>query len=291
MYDYRYARPHAGGGREAQSLLSRSTSSTPSTITNTSTPYHTIVIMLSSKFTRCCILVITIGLSSVANALDKGSFDFRRDSREDCADQKDFCRTSESIYFECPRTCSEDQGGHLAKMKDPDALYDIRLTTKNGKTLEMEDLEGFVTIFAIMPLYPGMTQFYYEMLEHIRTIYKYTTAAIVLPIYKEETGNHLQILPHEKSDTIILQPTDLSSASEIDPLLVHLLNGALLEGSMDNLNLNSDKVTIFVISAQGTYTRRMVAPTMLRVQQTTEGFLTELASVKDQRKMGMIREL
>jgi hypothetical protein len=77
-------------------------------------------------------------------------------------------------------------------------------------------------------LYPGMTQFYYEMLEHIWTIYKYTMATIFLTIYKEETGNHLQILQHEKSDTINLQPTDLSSASEIDPLLVHLLNGALL---------------------------------------------------------------
>jgi hypothetical protein len=34
----------------------------------------------------------------------------------------------------------------LAKMKDPNAFYDVHITTKNSKALEMEDLEGFVTI-------------------------------------------------------------------------------------------------------------------------------------------------
>ena len=55
---------------------------------------------------------------------------------------------------------------------DPDQFYNFQVVTSKGKTHTLEDHEGYITIVAIVPLLPGVAQYYYDVIEHMSHVYK-----------------------------------------------------------------------------------------------------------------------
>lgn len=88
------------------------------------------------------------------------SFAFDHDTADNCLDRIQDCTTTSNAFFECPITCakaleppaeSRASSGSL----DDEAFYDLKAINTKGKTFRFENLEGYVTVIAAVPLLPG----------------------------------------------------------------------------------------------------------------------------------------
>ena len=158
---------------------------------------------------------------------------------------------------------------------DPEQFFDMSVAKKNGgKTLSLEDYEGYVTIYAIIPLIPGMSQFYYEVLEHVQTIYPYTIQTLIEPFQITTDGNsddiNIHIKEHEKPKTILLEETPrLTEVSN------YLQNAPPVAGNPD-VRFHSDRVTIFLVSADGIFVEKLNSPSMPLLERRIAVFLKQL---------------
>ena len=123
-----------------------------------------------------------------------------------------------------------------------------------GKTIELEDLEGLIIVYAVIPLFPGMAQWYYEMVEHVRATRKFTVASIVLPyrqfseddnIEKAETV-YKSIAPNKQYGTILLKETDLDTTPAI---LEHLMNAKFKQGNWHLQELHLEVVSVYIVAS------------------------------------------
>jgi hypothetical protein len=157
--------------------------------------------------------------------------------------------------------------------KDPEDFFRMQVTKQNGNTLELEDFEGYVTLYAVIPLMPGMAQFYYEMLEHVQTIFPYTVETLVAPYITSSNvrnnNNDVTITPHKEPKTILLQVE-----KEPTPVLEYLMNAEIVAGN-DDTDLLMDRVTIFIVTVDGMFIERLTSPTMRLLERRVSVFLMQ----------------
>jgi hypothetical protein len=144
----------------------------------------------------------------------------------------------------------------------------MQVTKQNGDILELEDFEGYVTLYAIIPLMQGMAQFYYEMLEHVQLIFPYTVEVLVAPY--NVGRSEVKIKPHEKPKTILLK-----EEKEPTPMMAYLNQAKTTHGNVEN-RLYFDRVTIFLVASDGMFVERVVSPTMSLLEQRISSFLKQL---------------
>jgi len=97
---------------------------------------------------------------------------------------------------------------------DTEQFYELRAkrasaagsSSDDGSGISLEENEGYITMYAVLPMLPGMAQYYYKAIEHIAHVYKYTLVAMILPLYKtaEEQGD-TGLWTTSSSGTAILQ--------------------------------------------------------------------------------------
>jgi hypothetical protein len=115
------------------------------------------------------------------------TFQFDKDTNDDCSNITNSCTTNPTTYFACPITCSKrlELVGYMGQANEPDDFYALSVTTSQGKIVPLENYEGYVVLYAVVPLLKdsGMAQYYYELLEHVQsTIFKYTIEIVLLPV-------------------------------------------------------------------------------------------------------------
>eukprot|EP00537_Pseudo-nitzschia_pungens_P011701 CAMPEP_0172389008 /NCGR_PEP_ID=MMETSP1061-20121228/5998_1 /TAXON_ID=37318 /ORGANISM="Pseudo-nitzschia pungens, Strain cf. pungens" /LENGTH=228 /DNA_ID=CAMNT_0013119045 /DNA_START=416 /DNA_END=1102 /DNA_ORIENTATION=- len=73
---------------------------------------------------------------------------------------------------------------------DPEQFFELRgrraasavgAKSNHGSEISLEGNEGYITMFAVVPMLPGMAEYYYHAIEHIAQVYKYTVVAMILP--------------------------------------------------------------------------------------------------------------
>ena len=162
----------------------------------------------------------------------------------------------------------------MAQAVDPESFYQLQFKTHEGKTFDLEDYEGFVTLFAAVPLLPGMSQYYYELIHHVQNIFPYTLETIVQPLnaYAEEQ-NGIHIKPHTNTKVVLLKETTVS-AGPLDYFLnqIHPIAGS------ESLDIFMDRVTFFIVSTDGKHIERLISPTMKMLERRLQVFLQELDS-------------
>lgn len=157
--------------------------------------------------------------------------------------------------------------------KHPEQFFNLKATRQvvtnddrgvvSTSTMSMEDNEGYITLYAILPIRPGMAQYYYDAIEHVAQVYRYTLVAMILP-YPAVTpddgidGETLSAVAKSKS-ILLEQPSTLSDQPDI---LRYLLSREVVAGNQFDSTLALDRPTIFLISHNGMYIERLVAPTM-----------------------------
>lgn len=200
---------------------------------------------------------------------------FDKDNREECGNLQEQC-TKEYMWSDCPLTCSVflmQQGG-ISQAVDPESFYQLEFTTHEGRTFDLEDYQGYVTLFATVPLVPGMAQYYYDMVHYIQTIFPYTLETIVQPLGRKSNGARsrgVQITPRTESKVALLKTASL----KFDDFDYFKKQIRPVAGSED-LGILMDRVTFFIISTNGKHVERLISPTMKMLSSRVQVFLKEL---------------
>ena len=161
------------------------------------------------------------------------------------------------------------------RRRDPEEFFELQVTKANGDSPTLEDMEGYVTIFAVLPLLPGLATFYYELFEHVQAIFPYTVETLVLRYNVDGNDSATIQLQHSNPKTILLQAT-----SENTEVLDYLLQSDVVAGNPD-ADLLLDRVTIFLVSSDGMFIEQLVTPTMPLLERRVSVFLKQLEAGKE----------
>jgi hypothetical protein len=202
---------------------------------------------------------------------------FDTDIREDCRNLLVHCQSDmfAHVYLQCPKSCSklleiEGMKG-TANDNKADALYNVgTLRTYQGKRINANCFEGYVTVVSIVPLLPGMAIYYYEMMEHLHKVFAPKVEFVVVPIDHKQ-GIHIAL--HDHAKVVILEE---ESNIETHPWIQHLTSitprsGAATKNHRDEtvqIDLHTDRVTVYIVSADGYYIEQLILLSMAILQQT-----------------------
>ena len=170
--------------------------------------------MFSSFF--LLVLLLSIG------ALVSG-FEFDHDANQELCKKETavnpgICTSNSTMWFSCPISCAQLLSGGRGTMaeerSDAERFYELRTkrastagsSSDDGSGISLEENEGYITMYAVLPMLPGMAQYYYNAIEHIAHVYKYTLMAMILPLYntaeeRDDTG----LSTNSSSSTAILR--------------------------------------------------------------------------------------
>jgi hypothetical protein len=217
---------------------------------------------------RSWIGVTTLLWLSSAHAASAAST-FDKDKRDDCRSIVDECTNDKEIWAECSHSCTEylEQVGTMNKSANPEVFFQQEFTNHEGKRFDLEDYQGYITIIALVPLMHGMSQHFYDLIDHVQKVYPYTIQTIVMPLKDNAALNDAHIVPRPKSKVTLLEETDMST---------HQLDFFRPMAGSEAMEVATDRVTIFIVSTNGVHMERMISPTLRKLEKRIQLFLKEL---------------
>ena len=165
----------------------------------------------------------------------------------------------------------EEEGMIGTSAENPNALWELPTTTTTlrthqGQRISSDWFKGHVTVFAITPLLPGMAVYFYELLEHLHSVFAPKVEFVMLPI---DLNKGLHIPLRETPKVVVLEE---ESSIDSHPWVQHLISikprkGAATKDHRDEIQqlpLHTDQVTIYIVSADGCYVERLISPRVWR---------------------------
>ena len=206
------------------------------------------------SFLHLLLLVVASVLAS--------SYRLDRDTAADCEGRIESCRTSDTTFLECPLTCATSlDGGLMVQGVAPREIaefFKMGAKSANGKTVDFERFDGYVTLIAALPLMPGMAQYYYELTELFASKYPYTLATMILPFAPTDNPpTLLDFSKHQQRRSIVLE-THVAESLGSHPIVKYLESAKRNQDTTDPLY--SDRAILFVVSHEGKLIERRVCP-------------------------------
>ena len=228
------------------------------------------------------------------------AFEFDHDlSPDQCRKDINQCTAksnNSTMWYSCPISCAkyfELEGCMAEQRTDPEQLYELRAKRSDDVSMSLEENEGYVTLYAVIPMLPGMAQYYYDAIEHIAHVYKYTLVAMILPYYDDDdqstasspSSSILQSITdnslgdsnsnnskNKKKTKSILLEGHKRGGNVPNPVLEYLLSRKVVAGNFNLNNNNNESIlmttpNIFLISHSGMFIERMVSPTMEMIER------------------------
>jgi hypothetical protein len=139
---------------------------------------------------------------------------------------------------------------------------------ETGKSISMAKTEGKVTLFALIPTWEAEAQYFYELLEEVRSMYNEDTTAFVLPIFIAEGDEQpFEIAPFEEQDKKVTILQDVRPENLMQhPFLMYAQTLSHVSG-FATFDVYTDRPVIFAVSADGNTVERMVSPTLATLEQ------------------------
>lgn len=249
------------------------------------------------------VLLVTIGAILQQQALLVSGFEFDHDvdanlCEKEISEDLKVCTSNSTMWFSCPILCANALHGGRGTMaeerNDPEQFYELHVEQilvgasdnyqRKGRSLE--DNEGYITIYAVLPMLPGMAEYYYHAIEHIAQVYKYTVVAMILPYYdtENEQNDATSILKSiiesrsasKKPKSILL--TGYNTREKLDnEVLRYLESREVVAGTLDpkiqdssskdDVPLLLTRPNIFLVSHTGMFIERVVSPTMKTIER------------------------
>ena len=219
--------------------------------------------------------------------LDKSQFaPFDTDIRDDCRDHLEHCQSDiyGHVYLQCPALCTKflTQEGFVGTAhNNPDALYEagmLRTYQPSGgsRTVDSDRFEGYVLVFAVVPLLPGMAVYYYEMMAHLHGVFAPKVEFVLLPI-ELEYGIHLKTREKENGNVVVLDEESAETVTETHPWVKHLSSIKPRSGlgtkdygdgvTVEQRPLQTDRVSVYIVSADGYFVEQLIVPTMSKLKE------------------------
>lgn len=245
--------------------------------------------------------VLIIGFSSCASqnkevnhdytpgipVLDKSQFaPFDTNIRDDCRDLLEHCQSEMfgHVYLQCPGLCTkflEQEGFVGTAHDDPDALYEagtLRTLLTDGRRgkVDSDRFEGYVLVFATVPLLPGMAVYYYEMMAHLHRVFNPKAEFVLLPI---DLGHeiHLKVREKDNGEVVVLDEELADTVTETHPWVKHLSSIRPRSGlgtkdygdgkTIEQRPLQLDRVSVYIVSADGYFVEQLIVPTMSKLKE------------------------
>lgn len=254
----------------------------------------------SSSFLAVVLLTVTVVLQQQVSAYE---FDHDADTelcKATILDGGNVCTSNATMWFSCPISCSDYLYGGYGTMaeerSEPEQFFELNVqkvpvaadaNINRGEDMSLEDNEGYITLYAVVPMKPGIGKYYYEAIEHIAHVFKYTVVAMILPYYDTRKENGALFFPDGsssvsianriiksrspgKTKSILLTGYDVRQNPD-NKVLEYLLSRDVVAGKMHpeviEGNIEDDKLlaagpNIFLVSQTGMYVERMVTPTI-----------------------------
>ena len=219
--------------------------------------------------------------------LDRSQFaPFDTDVRDDCRDLLEHCQSDiyGHVYLQCPGLCTKflHQEGFVGTAHDnPDALYEagtLRTYRNSGGhgTVDSDRFEGYVLVFAVVPLLPGMAVYYYEMMAHLHSVFDPKVEFVLLPI-DIEYGIHLKTREKENGKVVVLDEESFETVTDKHPWVKHLTSIKPRSGlgtneygdgvTVEQRGLQFDRVSVYIVSADGYFVEQLIVPSMSKLKE------------------------
>lgn len=241
------------------------------------------------SFLLSLVVLTTILLATTttihARETDRGKIaPFDTDIKDDCIHHLHLCQSDlfPHIFLQCPKSCAAmlESSGMIGNAPSDDELWweaTGSVRTFQGKRISTDRWDGSVAILAIVPMHAGMAVYYYEMMEHLHKVFSPHVETVLLPIDVGE-GNHIKI--RQKPGVIVLEEESPNRLLK-HPLVKYLTNIKPTSGTAeyDHMNeavqmeLDTDRPTFYIISADGWFIERLISPTMKKIKKRTALFL------------------
>ena len=225
----------------------------------------------NSKMLTFAIVLVQLLLASTKTTMVSATFQWDQDTLDDCEARalSGQCTLDDTTFYQCPKTCKkgiESPGDRTqGEVEDghEDELFELSTPLPGNKMLEWDRFEGYVTLVAVIPLLPGMAQYYYDMMEHLHTIWPYTLEIVVFPVrLKEDPENHppVQLKIPDKSKIVVTKELKVADMNTIEsnPILEYI-EEAINPGSGFLL---TDRVTTYIISFNAKFIEKDASPSL-----------------------------
>ena len=199
---------------------------------------------------------------------------FDKDDRDNCHEVLEYCQSDiyAHIFVQCAMSCVkylQEEGGMVGTSDDPDDFYSHKIRTISRAVIDTDRFEGYVTVVGFIPLLPGMAAYYYEMMEHLHSVFQPTVQFVAIPM---DLDLGLHIKTRKLPNVLVLEE---ETAPDLHPLIQFLTsvkprNGAGVKddnGEMHQSPLQTDRVTLYIISADAYFVERMISPTMSELEE------------------------
>ncbi|CAJ1961725.1 unnamed protein product [Cylindrotheca closterium] len=202
-----------------------------------------------------------------------GTQKFKRDIGDDCSDLTSEACIREIITIQkCPIACSEllEEPGTIARTSDSE-IYQQRVTKQDGKQITLEEYEGYITLFVVIPLVPN-AQYYYELVEHVHEIFPFTVEIMILPISVVDDNEYdaAEIIPQANSKVTFLKHEERTD------FMIYLSESEVFGGEDNLREFANDRASIYIISSNGQFVERMVAPKLIDLEKRIIVYLQQL---------------
>ena len=207
-----------------------------------------------------------------------GTFQWDKDSRSDCEQREEAgqCIQDTVTFYQCPTSCTSKL--KFAGMRtqgeasDPEDFFELSNPLPNNKKLTFDRFEGYVTMITVIPLLPGMGQYYYDMLEHLHKIYPFTLEMIIFP---------LRIPDHPNVQLNIMETSKITVVPELTKDGDRIGSNAVLEYlekviHPGNNFIFTDRVTTYIISYNAAFIEKEASPTLDILERLVLHYLGEM---------------
>ena len=253
-----------------------------------------VIVDLLMIFIATFSILTTTSATEITSSEPYGNFDI--DTRDDCISNIVHCQSDiyGHIFVQCSKTCTEylqesGGGGNMVGTVDDgmeEEFYNLpsmRLANGSINKLNMERFEGSVTLISVVPLLPGMAAYYYEMFVHLYESFHPYVECIIIPI---DLGSGIHIKETQKLDKtkpgsrvwIVEEETNILS-NKLVKFLLHVKprNGSgttdEVTGEVRQVELDTDRVTTYILSADATFVERFVSPSLQQLQDKVRTYL------------------
>eukprot|EP00536_Pseudo-nitzschia_multiseries_P019028 jgi/Psemu1/58559/gm1.58559_g len=215
---------------------------------------------------------------------------FDTDIRGDCRDLLEYCQSHifGHVYLQCPGLCTkflQEEGMIGTAHENPDALYEagsLRTYYKHEKgtgtgTVDADRFEGYVLVFAVVPLLPGMATYYQNMMEHLHGVFDPKVEFVILPMDLELRDKVHLPRDKEHSKVVVLEEEPAHAVTETHPWVKHLAAIKPRSGlgtneygdgtTVEQRPLQTDRVSVYIVSADGYYVEQLIAPSMSKLKE------------------------
>ncbi|CAB9526400.1 expressed unknown protein [Seminavis robusta] len=196
-----------------------------------------------------------------------GTFQWDKDSLDDCHQREEAgqCTTDSVTFYQCPMTCTKNIKAEgmrkQGEAEDPEDFFELKTPLANGKMLKFEKFEGYVTTFVVIPLFPGMAQYYFDMMEHLHKVYPFTLEIVVLPIRIDTHPDVKLTIPAKTKITVlpeIKREAGSESLAESNNVLEYL-EQVIFPGADF---IFTDRVTAYFVAYNAGFVEKEDSPTL-----------------------------